>query len=260
MDRGRGGGAELLLGCGRHEVKGELHPSPNKTPPFGVILCHGAAYMGRTQPLIAFLARRLATRYPVVTFDFPGFGSSPPLTIRSFEDLDFSDCVRGATEFMRSRRGLRSVTLGHSMGGVYALINAPSDPNTLALSMLASLHKPPQDPAYWRAMWGEAFQRMPGGKLELSLEEVANLFAERSSLIEDSLRRLNPKPLLAIQAELEEYPPIASTAKEAFELPQGPKRLVVVEGANHRFEGKHRQVGRLVEEWLSELDKTYGNH
>ena len=59
------------------------------------------------------------------------------------------------------------------------------------------------------------------------------------------------KPKLFIQGENDEFGPRASVEDFFATLPE-PKRLVVVEGADHFFAGKLNEVGVAIDSWIGE--------
>ncbi|MGA9043213.1 MAG: alpha/beta fold hydrolase [Terriglobales bacterium] len=61
-----------------------------------------------------------------------------------------------------------------------------------------------------------------------------------------------PKPKLLVSGDRDHYGPKAQLEKLAASLPE-PKKLVLIEGADHFFEGRLREMREAIEIWLREV-------
>jgi alpha/beta superfamily hydrolase len=63
----------------------------------------------------------------------------------------------------------------------------------------------------------------------------------------------SPKPKFFIQGERDEIAPLADLRRFYARLAE-PKELVVIDGADHLFDGRTREVGDAIEELLEDFD------
>jgi len=68
------------------------------------------------------------------------------------------------------------------------------------------------------------------------------------------------KPKLFVSGDRDQFGPRAKLAKVVENLPE-PKKLVIVEGADHFFEGRLRELREAIETWIKESipDKSRGD-
>lgn len=70
----------------------------------------------------------------------------------------------------------------------------------------------------------------------------------------DYMARIAPPPFFMIQSSHDQYTPL-DEAKRLFALAYEPKRFVLVEGSNHRFDGTQDEFFRTLRgglQWISE--------
>jgi pimeloyl-ACP methyl ester carboxylesterase len=88
---------------------------------FPVVLLHGFPFTSR---IWDSFAHKLAEDYHVITPDLPGFGNSglPP------EKLTIDSVARVLNEWLREKKILKSIVIGHSLGGYVTLAMAKQSP------------------------------------------------------------------------------------------------------------------------------------
>jgi pimeloyl-ACP methyl ester carboxylesterase len=72
---------------------------------------------------------------------------------------------------------------------------------------------------------------------------------EPSFQVKELLPGVAPTPVWMIHGTLDEYTP-ADTARDMYEAVREPKRLVEIEGANHRFDGRRAELYQALREGL----------
>ena len=236
------------LHSGELTLTGEVHePLRSVDPDYGVILCHGSTQMGRRYPLIQFLASKLSAYHPVLAFDLPGFGSSPPLVVDSLDDYLMGRHLQAATKFLWEEFGLDSVVIGHSMGGRVAIQGAVGDSRVKALALIAGLYLFPRDVNVVVRLL-ESFSRVVRAEWRIGFRELAEELVHR----EPQSRALSKlgRPLLAVQAGREQYDFIRRTQWDALRLASGPACIAIMDDANHSFHGKYEAVYEITYGWL----------
>lgn len=145
-------------------------------------------------------------------FDFTGCGESKG----RFEDSTLSrriDDLRSALDLVEQRRYEDIGVMGSSLGGCVSVLTAAEDDRIKALSTWAT-------PCYLNKIFSrEAFPKLWEDIKEYDVAQV--------------LREVK-RPILIIHGSLDEQVPL-SHAHALYEEANEPKRLEVIEGANHRF-------------------------
>ena len=246
-------------------IKGILD-IPNVPDPIpGMILCHGLTNDKFTCPLIEDASRFFVARgTAVLRFDFFGSGESDGV----FRDKTISEMITNlgdAISYFRSREEIEKSKIGlwgRSVGG--AVVAACSNPNKIETNILVSppvlLHKT-FFPLYERSgkkdmtpvgLSSQARDTATGkvkGELELSrifFEELETL--ERQ--IAGNLARM--RSVLIIQGDNDKKVAVEN-ARYAYSLVQEPKRLEILNGADHAYLGKENEVMDIVKDWIEQL-------
>jgi alpha-beta hydrolase superfamily lysophospholipase len=150
---------------------------------------------------------------------------------------DFQQLARWATGGTRQRVAL----VGWSEGAGLCLLAAATD-NKEFFSSLTVFGLTESNLLGWR--WSDLFSSLAGKEAK-----------EPKFFSQDHLARVAPLPLLVIQSTGDQYVSV-ETQKRMFATAQEPKRLVVIEAKNHRFEGNQQELFRNIREGLQWLSPT----
>ena len=145
--------------------------------------------------------------FNVLAFDYRGFGkSSPRLPSEQSVYEDAEAAVKWLEERMPDRR--RRILYGHSLGGPIAAEAALRGTGAAALVLESTFTSVTE------------------------MTHLSGLVTQRLDLL-DKLQRLKLPVLIVHGAEDDLVPP--EMAKRLYEAARGPKRLLMVEGAGHRW-------------------------
>ena len=247
-----------------YTLSGVLHIPENPAGKPAVILCHGMESNKESEKL-TILGRRFSERgISALRFDFFCAGESSG----RFAEITYTGEVadtRAAFELIQGHRPGKIGMIGSSMGGSVSLLFASQERRVSAVATLAAPAHPEriidtllsQDQVEdWRQ---QGFVTYHGRRI--------------NSHFLDDVRKIDiPKaaieifcPSLIIHGDSDDTVP-AEDAHEIHTLIPGPKRLSIIEGADHRFSDP-RHLSRAVEEsfdWMVQHlfgdSKTTGNH
>ncbi|GEM_PF-6886471 len=240
----------LMIRSDGYLLPGEIWEPGEAGSSVALVLCHGSTLKGMRHELIRYLAQALSARWPVLAFDLPGFGRAPRLVVRGTEDYLYYRHVLAAAELARELTGLKTVLIGHSMGGRVSLQAAAEGQHSglvAGVVTLAGLYQLPGNPEEMAKLVAD-FASFAKVRFEVPMDEVAREVAE-----------LNPTrravealeiPLLAVEAGKEQYGFIRETRYELFRAAKCPKMLVLLGQADHKFKGCWELVAKLVSGWL----------
>lgn len=257
---------ELASRDGGPPVRGDVRVRQGHTPDAAVVFVHG--FKGfRTFGFFPNLARAAAARgFAAVTFDFSHNGIGPdgadtfsalPLfagqthTRNLAEIRRVVDVLTGGTALL-PRPARRVGLLGHSRGGGEAVLAAAEDPRVEALVTWAAIASivdrwTPEQVQTWRAGGvveienARTRQAMPVGPLYWrDVEE------NRERLdIPAAAARLSI-PWLIVHGDADASVPVAE-GHRLFDAAGENAELLVVEGADHGFNGRHPYAGATPE-------------
>jgi len=233
-------------------LSGVLHHAEKHSARGAVILCHGMESDKKSEKLV-FLSRELARRGVLtLRFDFSYVGESSG----KFEDITYSgevEDLQAAYALLGSRDAGKTAILGSSMGGTVALMFAAREPTAAALvTISAPLHpeKFPDrilTPAQLRDWRERGFTLYNGQRLNVTLLQ------DLESIDVRACARKVTCPVLILHGDADDVVPV----EEAYELHEcltSPKRLSILQGADHRFsnpETMRRTVSEALD-WLTE--------
>jgi putative redox protein len=228
---------------------GILH-RPDAKPKAGAVLCHGMGSSKESEKLImlgGILSQRgvLALR-----FDFTCSGESEG----RFEELTYSgeaEDIAAAYEIV-AKNGIEKIgVVGSSMGGSAALLFAASHP----VAALATIAAPVHPEKFAERFLTEEERREWRDKGFI----IYNGLRLNSTLLEDveqidvaAAARKIAAPALVLHGDRDPTVPVEE-GRELYAALAGPKRLVIIEGAEHRLTGAHLQKAvDETSEWLTE--------
>ena len=212
----------------------------------GVLLLHGFPGAEKNADVArALLQRGLA----VFTLHFRGaWGSDGEYAFRNLVDD-----ARAGLDYLEGREGVdrrRLGVFGYSMGGWTALQLAAGDPRLKAVAALAPV--------------GEDGGRDAGETREFIRRSCAVLrVGDPDALADDFFASVRPRdpvdaalglgkrPLLLVHGDRDPLIPL-HISKDIHAAARGPKKLVVIKGAEHHFLPQRERLSKLVADWFKE--------
>jgi len=229
---------------------------PDETPAPTVVFCHGfTAHKIEAHRLFVNAARRICKEgFVAVRFDFRGSGESDG----EFEDITVSSEVSDLntilkfiterTEVDKNKIGL----VGISLGGVVSILTAAQNPIVKAVCTWSS-------PAYFRPLPG-----IDQSQIEKGYIDLPSGYRIKIGFFEDAFKcnilencsKISPRPMLIIHGSQDNIAPVEH-AKMLYEKAGEPKKLVIIDGADHSFNRKdwEDEVIRITTEWFKEVFK-----
>lgn len=224
---------------------------PERSPKAAAILCHGMGSSKESEKFI-MLGRDLSARGALaLRFDFACSGESEG----KFEEVTYSgeaEDIAAAYDVVANNGVEKIAVVGSSMGGAAALLFAAGGPPLAALATIAAPVHPEKFAdrfltAQQRREWRETgFIIYNGMRLNATLlEDVERIDVAAAA-------RKIFAPALVLHGDRDATVPV-DEGYELYGALAGPKRLVILEGADHRLTGAHLQKAvDETSEWLSE--------
>ncbi len=226
-----------------------FHSARNKKALGTIVVSHGFRGSKDGGGRAILLAEKISDRFNVVRFDFSPLGT---LTSQ-VRELTF------VINWVRQSLGDKIILLGRSMGGCASLLAASREANMQGLilwSMPFDLKK-----TFTNALGKESIEKFcqgqavelddDWGRACLQPEFYHDLLAYDLS---GSFSLLSGTPTLFVHGKADEVVGVEQV-KTAFALAHEPKKLCLLEGADHRFTNYPEQSIKAVADWL---DKQYG--
>jgi alpha/beta superfamily hydrolase len=181
--------------------------------PYAALVCHPhPLYGGTMHNKVVYHAAKALNSFglPVLRFNFRGTGLSEG---SHDEGRGERDDIRTAIDWLESEYSRPVIFTGFSFGAATGLKTCCTDP------------------------------RVPG------LISLGTPFAVQERLYTYSYLSDCSKPKLMVSGDHDQFAPSANL-RELFRLAAEPKELVLVEGADHFFEGKLPKMREAILEWL----------
>jgi alpha/beta superfamily hydrolase len=191
-------------------------------PTHAALVCHPHPLFGGTlHNKVVFHTMKALNSFgfPVLRFNFRGAGLSQGEHDQGEGEVDD---VRAALDWLNSEYHLPMVLAGFSFGAAVGLRAACPDSRVKAVIGVGT----------------------PVGPV------VAESEVPRGYTF-DFLRQCT-KPKLFVSGGLDQFGPRAKLEELIASIPQ-PKKLVIIEGADHFFEGRLRELRETIEVWLKDL-------
>lgn len=210
-----------------------------------IIIAHGLTGQ-KDRPLSIGLAERLQQRgWPSMRISFSGNGNSEG----KFTDSTISKEVDDLQALLDAVKGEKKVAyIGHSMGGAVAALTAAKDKRLDVLISLAGMVDTKtfcevefgSDTPDQSCMWeDEAFP--------LSQTFVDDLTNIGSTL---SAAKTVQAPWLLIHGSADDVVQ-PKDSEDLYQALSGEKKHIVLDGAEHSFEGHHDQLAEEIDAWLT---------
>ena len=219
-----------------------------------VIVCHG--FTGGKEGgggALAMAGELAGLGFDTLLFDFTGCGGSGG----DWEEITLSrqiDDLGAVVDWARAAGYGRIILNGRSFGGATVLAHAAADRGIAAVCTWAAVARP------LRLFSSLAVKQPdlsgPAGE-RIDLDDGTGAVRLPLGFFHDLQRhdlpgcaaRLSPRPLLLIHGSADELVPLAD-AQLLFDAAGDPKKLVLVENADHRFTHHRRQVWDIFFNWL----------
>jgi dienelactone hydrolase len=159
-----------------------------------------------------------------------GFTGKTQLT-----EADIMNDFRELADWMTHRSAERVTLVGWSEGAGLGVLAAAAERNKSAFDGFAAFGLGDENAIAWH--WADNLT---------SLVKIPNEPTFRAS---DHMARISPLPFFMIQSSHDQYTPL-DEAKSLFAQARDPKRFVLVEGRNHRFDGNQDEFFRTLREGL----------
>jgi len=238
------------------KIAGQLYlPDSGEAPFPAVILCHGVPSGGAPDPsdrgYPALAEIMLEHGYAAVIFNFRGAGMSQGnFNVAGwFRDLQ---AIIGFTGGLPEVQPHRIVLVGFSAGASVSVFTAANDKRVRAVaacacpadfSLITSLQNPQLSVGHFRRI---GIIRDPG--YPASLEDWLADFCRINAL--ENVHRISPRPLLLAHADDDPVVPVEN-AYRLYEKALEPKKLVIVEGSEHKLR-RHPEAVQHVLDWLKQ--------
>lgn len=228
---------ELITFYSEHQkIVGNLHLPYEKAP--CVITLHGLESSKNSGKWPTIAARLYDAGYACLRFTFRGCGTGPEKSEGEFEDVSLTGRIhdyQAALQFLQETGKVdmrRLGVMGSSFGGMVAI--AAQDKRIKALVILST----PYTMLHHQKEAGQYYE-LPSGR------RVKNGFYAdlRSYNLLDAIR--TAPPILIIHGSLDELVP-PEHARKLYDAAPEPKRLEIVEGADHVF-SQPEQLNKVIE-------------
>lgn len=222
-----------------------------------IVACHGFTGSKEGSGRAIAMAEKLAgSGFSTLLFDFAGCGKSEG----QWENISLSGQISDLSSIVawsRSKDFDRVILNGRSFGGTTALCYAAQDKGVYAVctwAAVARLNRLFEE----RTVDSNPFEGEPDQLVSLEGEE-GTIFLKRSFFYD--LRKhdppaaaagLAPRNLLLIHGSADHSVPLRD-AELLYEMAKEPKKLVVIEDADHRFSEHLEQVWEAFLKWLKEI-------
>ncbi len=192
--------------------------------------------------------------FSTLLFDFSGCGESEG----SWEDISLSGQTTdlGAiVDWCREKGFKRIVLTGRSFGGTTVLNYAARDEGINAVCTWAAVARPG---ALFEKRIGKTYlkksQELVAIKGEEGVRYLKRKFFDdlRKHDLQQSSAALSPRSFLIIHGSADQSVPVEE-AELLYKAAKEPKKLVIIEGADHRFTDHLEQVWNNFFDWLKKL-------
>ena len=258
---------EVWINCGDVKIYGMLY-LPDNVPAPALLVCHGMNAQGfHLLEIYTQLARTACENgFVSLVFDFRGVGKSSGEFDYGFGE---QNDVRCAIHYLASRPEVipnRIFVVGHSLGGAVSLYAVQNEEKVKGLVLLST----PKNHNYNV----KKFIACTRGKLGLYLFllfslvdkilDVSKLFKLevygirlRPRRVKETLMKLNECeivsklriPLLIVVGSYDEIVDVEE-AQEIYRSANEPKNLLIIEGADHVYKGKEKELITKTLDWI----------
>ncbi len=222
-----------------------------------IIVCHGFTGSKEGSGRAVAMAEKLAlSGFSTLLFDFAGCGQSEG----QWENITLSGQISDLEAVVSwcRREGFDKIVLnGRSFGGTTTLCYAHGDKKVDAVCTWAAVARP-GSLFEKRAACTEPLQGNPDELVTLEGEEGAFSLKRRFFFDlgtydpAESAAALTSRSLLIIHGSNDQSVPVED-AELLYKRAGEPKKLVIIDGADHRFSRHVEQVWKIFSDWLNNL-------
>lgn len=228
---------------GGHQLIGTLHQARGRGRAPTAIILHGVPGIEKNLDMAAALRD---DGWNALVFHYRGcWGSAGPWRLETIPED-----VIAATDFVVSRPEVdpeRLVLVGHSGGGWAAVVAAAHDRRVRGVAVYGAAAA--LDTRRWTR---EVVEREFTPWLSITPEQFLEQQPLPASMLAlEQAGAIAPRPLLVVHGTEDSWVPLAE-AEQLYERASDPRRLVVVEGANHSFAWHRAELIGHILRWLRE--------
>ena len=227
-----------------------------------VVVCHGFTGTKEGSGRALAMGEELAALgFNTLLFDFAGCGESEG----DWSDLTLSGQISDLSSVVawcRQEGYSRVILVGRSFGGSTVIGYAPQDKNISAVCTWAAVARP--DRLFYNLI--KESPEGPADELITIESEEGRLELKRAFFLDlakhDLLKcsaAISPRKLLVIHGSADETVP-CNNAKQIYNAALEPKKLQIINGADHRFSNHINQVWEVFFNWLKALDPVDDLH
>ncbi len=187
--------------------------------------------------LVVHIAEFLSAQHYYVTgFDSKAYLSSFTSRTSTLEPADVPEDYRTLIAFAREATHAKPVLAGVSEGAGLSVLAATDPATRQEIAGVLGFGLPDQNELGWR--WRD-----------FTIWITKKTPDEPSFMVEDIIAKVSPLPLAEIHSTHDEFLPLEQ-ARKMFALAGEPKRMWVIEAANHRFSNNRDELDRRTLEAL----------
>ncbi len=224
-------------------LAGHLYLPAGQPPYPAVIICHGL--ISRKENHAEFACFLQGQGFAALAFDFRGHGESQGyLDAGTLHDIGAAIAyLRGWPEVDVGRLAIR----GSSMGGYYAIHAGAAYPDLKAVVAICPGSEADLERGLSRADF--SISEVEGARLRLARSEYLSYLRQHD--IFAAVPRISPRALFLIHCQGDELIPYQNSQR-LYELAGQPKKLLLLEGGDHRTAQHDPAVHKATVNWLRE--------
>jgi alpha-beta hydrolase superfamily lysophospholipase len=219
----------------------EVHYYPAKGRPLHLKILFAPGDGGWRGWAVTIAETMSAWGYDVYGFDTKIYLDGFTRTAIHVTELNVAQDLREIAEWMTHRSGEKVTLVGWSEGAGLCVLGAAGNGNKNVFAGLVAFGLGDDNVLAWH--WSN------------NITSLVKKPKEPSFKAADYMPKLAPLPLLMIQASRDQYTSV-DEANRLFALAQEPKRFVLVEAQNHRFDGNQDEFFRKLRDGLSWTTST----
>ncbi|MFB0534304.1 MAG: alpha/beta hydrolase [Anaerolineae bacterium] len=226
-------------------LAGHLYLPVGQLPYPAVIVCHGLTSCKENH---AEFARFLQERgLAALAFDFRGHGESQGcLDAQALHDIGAAIAyLRGRPEVDADWLAIR----GSSMGGHYAIHAGAAWPALRAVVAICPSSEADLERGIFNADFWHSISEVEGAKLRLALPDYLSYLRQHDVFA--AVSGISPRSLFLIHCQDDEIIPYQDSQR-LYELAGQPKKLLLLEGGDHRTAQHDPAVHEVTVNWLRE--------
>ena len=226
-------------------LAGHLYLPAGQPPYPTVIVCHGLN--SRKENHAEFACFLQEQGFAALAFDFRGHGESQGcLDANVLHDISAAIAyLRGRPEVDANRLAIR----GSSMGGHYAIHAGAACPALKAVVAICPGSEADLERGLFNADFWQLISDVEGASLRLALPDYLSYLRQHD--IFAAVSKISPRALFLIHCQDDEIIPYQNSQR-LYKLAGQPKKLLLLEGGDHRTAQHDPAVHVVIVDWLRE--------